>query len=66
MRYLLSTQPQISRGWESMIGAASDRELKDAFRSHLQEVSLQRERIGQILNELTAKQMTQNALSRRL
>jgi ferritin-like metal-binding protein YciE len=55
MPYLLSAQQQISRGWESMIGAASDQELKDAFRSHLQEVSLQRERIDQILIELTSK-----------
>ena len=55
MRYLLSTQQQISRGLEGMIDAASDRELKDALRSHLQGVSLQRERIDQILIELTSK-----------
>lgn len=55
MRYLLSTQQQVSRGLETMIEAASDPELKNAFRSHLQEVSLQRERIDQILLELTSK-----------
>jgi ferritin-like metal-binding protein YciE len=55
MRYLLSTQQQVSRGLEGMIDAASDPELKDAFRSHLQEVSLQRERIDQIVIELTSK-----------
>jgi ferritin-like metal-binding protein YciE len=55
MRYLLSTQQQFSRGLEGMIDAASDQALKDAFRSHLQEVSLQRERIDQIVIELTSK-----------
>jgi ferritin-like metal-binding protein YciE len=55
MRYLLSTQQQFSRGLEGMIDAASDQALKDAFRSHLHEVSLQCERIDQILIELTSK-----------
>ena len=55
MRYLLSTQQQFSRGLEGMVDAASDQALKDAFRLHLQEVSLQRERIDQILIELTSK-----------
>lgn len=55
MRYLLSTQQQLSRGLESMIDAASDKQLKEALHSHLQEVSLQRERIDQILIELTSK-----------
>ena len=55
MCYLLSTQQQISRGLEDMIDAASDPQLKEALRSHLQEVSLQRERILQILIELTSK-----------
>jgi ferritin-like metal-binding protein YciE len=55
MRYLLSAQQQISMGLEGMIDAASDQEIKNAFRSHLQQVSLQRERIDQILIELTSQ-----------
>ncbi len=55
MRYLLSTQQQISRGLEGMIDASSDEELKGVLRAHSQDVSLQRERIDQILIELTSK-----------
>jgi ferritin-like metal-binding protein YciE len=55
MRYLLSTQQQISRGLGGMIDAASEQELKDVLRSHQQDVSLQRERIDQILIELTSR-----------
>jgi ferritin-like metal-binding protein YciE len=55
MRYLLSTQHQLSKGLGDMLEAASDQQLKYAFRSHLQEVWLQRERIDQILIELTSK-----------
>jgi ferritin-like metal-binding protein YciE len=55
MRYLLSTQQQISGALREMIDAAHDQEIKEAFRSHLLAVSLQRERIEQILIELTSE-----------
>ena len=55
IRYLLSTLNQIPRCLEGLTDAASDQQLKDAFRSHLMEVGLQRERLDQILLELTSK-----------
>ena len=55
MRYLLSTLNQIPRCLEELTDAASDQQLKDAFRLHLMEVGLQRERVDQILLELTSK-----------
>ena len=55
IRYLLSTLNQIPRCLEELTDAASDQQLKDAFRSHLIEVGLQRERLDQILLELTSK-----------
>jgi ferritin-like metal-binding protein YciE len=55
MRYLLSTLNQIPEYLEELIDAASDQQLKDVFRSHLMEVGLQRERVDQILLELTSK-----------
>ncbi len=55
MRYLLSTLNQIPKCLEELTAAASDAQLKDAFRSHLMEVGLQRERVDQILIELTSK-----------
>jgi ferritin-like metal-binding protein YciE len=55
MRYLLSTLNQIPKCFEELTDAASDHQLKDAFRSHLMEAGLQRERVDQILLELTSK-----------
>ena len=55
MRYLLSTLDQIPKCLEELADAASDQQLKDAFRSHAMEVGLQRERVEQILLELTSK-----------
>jgi len=55
MRYLLSTQNQISSALEWMSEAASDEQLKEAFHSHRNEVGFQRERLNQILIELTGK-----------
>jgi ferritin-like metal-binding protein YciE len=55
IRYLLSTLNQIPKCLEELTEAASDQELKETFRSHLMEVGLQRERVDQILLELTSK-----------
>jgi ferritin-like metal-binding protein YciE len=55
MRYLLSTLNQIPKCLEELTDVASDQQLKEAFRSHLMKVGLQRERIDQILLELTSK-----------
>jgi ferritin-like metal-binding protein YciE len=58
MGYLLSTLNQIPRCLEELIDAASDQQLKGAFHSHLMKAGLQRERIEQILLELTSKVAT--------
>ncbi len=55
IQYLLSTLNQIPKCLEGLTDAASDQHLKEAFRSHLMEAGLQRERIDQILLELTSK-----------
>jgi ferritin-like metal-binding protein YciE len=55
MRYLSSTLNQIPKCLEELTDAASDPQLKDAFRSHMMEVELQRERVDQILLELTSE-----------
>jgi ferritin-like metal-binding protein YciE len=55
LRYILSSENQITKGLESMIHAASDQQLKDAFQSHLQETRLHVERVEQILTELTGE-----------
>jgi ferritin-like metal-binding protein YciE len=55
MRYLLSTLNQVPKCLEELTDAASDQQLKETFRSHLMEVGLQRERVDQILLELTSK-----------
>ncbi|AXC13450.1 protein of unknown function DUF892 [Acidisarcina polymorpha] len=49
LRYLLSTENQIIKGLESMIDAASDTQLREAFQSHLQETEVHAQRIEQIL-----------------
>ena len=55
MRYLLSTENQIVKGLQTMIEAAEDQQLKDAFQSHLQETEVQVTRVEQILQELTGE-----------
>ncbi len=55
VRYLLSTLNQIPKCLEELTDAASDRQLKETFHSHLLQVGLQRERLDQILLELTSK-----------
>lgn len=53
MRYMLSTLDQAPKYLEEMIDAASDHQLKEAFRSQLTGTGFQRERVEQILIELT-------------
>jgi ferritin-like metal-binding protein YciE len=55
IRYLLSTLNQIPKCLEELTDAASDRQLKETFHAHLLQVGLQRERLDQILLELTSK-----------
>jgi len=53
MRYLLSTEKQITDGLPKMIEAASDPQLKQAFQSHLQETEVHVRRLEQILSALS-------------
>jgi ferritin-like metal-binding protein YciE len=55
MRYLLSTLNQTPSCLEELTEAASDQQLKQTFHLHLMEVGIQRERVDQILLELTSK-----------
>jgi ferritin-like metal-binding protein YciE len=55
MRYLLSSLNQIPKCLEELTEAASDQQLKQTFHLHLMEAGLQRERVDQILLELTSK-----------
>ena len=52
LRYLLSTENQITKGLQSMIEHASDQQLKQAFQSHLQETEGHVSRLNQIIAEL--------------
>ena len=52
MRYLLSTENQIVDGLQTMIEAADDAQLKQAFQSHLQETQVQADRVSRILQDL--------------
>src|ERR1700748_410030 len=52
LRYLLSTENQITKGLESMIEHASDEQLKQAFQSHLQETKVQVTRLQQLISEV--------------
>ena len=52
LRYLLSTENQIVKGLESMIGAASDQQLKQAFQSHLQETQVHVTRLEQMIPDV--------------
>ncbi len=55
MRYLLSTENQIVKGLQTMIDAAEDPQLKQAFQSHMQETEVQVTRVEQILRDLTGE-----------
>ncbi len=52
LRYLLSTENQIVKGLQSMIEHASDEQLKQAFKSHLQETKVQVSRLEQLIPEV--------------
>lgn len=52
LRYLLSTENQIVKGLQSMIGHASDPQLKQAFQSHLQETEVHVTRLEQLIGEV--------------
>jgi len=52
LRYLLSTENQIVKGLKSMIGHASDTQLKQAFQSHLQETETHVTRLEQLIGEM--------------
>jgi ferritin-like metal-binding protein YciE len=53
LRYMYSSEKQITEGLPKMIEAATDQQLKDAFQSHLQETRVHVQRVEQILSELT-------------
>ncbi len=55
LRYLLSAENQIVDGLQSMIKAAQDEQLKQAFQSHLQETEQQAKRLEQMIGELDGK-----------
>lgn len=52
LRYLLSTENQITKGLKSMIEHASDQQLKQAFQSHLQETEGHVSRVRQLIAEV--------------
>ena len=52
LRYLLSTENQITKGLQSMIEHASDEQLKQAFQSHLQETVFHITRLEQMVGEV--------------
>ena len=52
LRYLLSAENQIVKGLQSMIGHASDEQLKGAFQSHMQETEVQAQRLEQLISEM--------------
>jgi ferritin-like metal-binding protein YciE len=54
LRYLLSTENQITKGLKSMIEHASDQQLKQAFQSHLQETEVHVTRLEQLISEVNA------------
>ena len=52
LRYLLSTENQITKGLQSMIEHASDQQLKQAFQSHLQETEVHVTRLQRLIAEV--------------
>ncbi len=55
LRYMYSSEKQIVDGLESMIKAATDDQLKQAFQSHLQETRVHVQRLEGILSNLTGQ-----------
>ena len=52
LRYLLSAENQAVDGFDTMIDAAQDEQLKQAFQSHQQETRVQSDRLQQMLTDL--------------
>ncbi len=52
LRYLLSAENQAVDGFDTMIDAAQDEQLKQAFQSHQQETRVQSDRLQQMLSDL--------------
>ena len=52
LRYLLSTEQQLTKALPEMSEAATDPQLKQALQSHLQETEVHEQRLEQILGEL--------------
>jgi ferritin-like metal-binding protein YciE len=52
LRYLLSTENQIIKGLESMIGNTTDQQLKQAFQSHRQETEIHVTRLQELIGEV--------------
>jgi ferritin-like metal-binding protein YciE len=53
LRHLLSTEEQIVEALPKMIDAATDTQLKQALQTHLQETKVHRERLDDIMNDLS-------------
>jgi len=54
LRYLLSTENQITKGLKSMIEHASDQQLKQAFQSHLHETEVHVTRLERLIADVNA------------
>jgi ferritin-like metal-binding protein YciE len=54
LRYLLSTENQITKGLKSMIEHARDQQLRQAFQSHLQETEVHITRLEQLISDVNA------------
>src|SRR3954452_25430697 len=52
LRYVLSTENQIIKGLQSMIEHGNDRQLKQAFQSHLQEKEVHESRVEGLIGEV--------------
>ena len=52
LRYLLSAENQAVDGFDTMIDAAQDEQLKQAFQSHQRETRIQADRLQQMLTDL--------------
>ena len=55
LRYLLSAENQIVDGLQTMIKAAQDDQLKQAFQSHQQETEQQAQRLEKMIGDLDGK-----------
>jgi ferritin-like metal-binding protein YciE len=54
LRYLLSAENQIVKGLNSMMEHSADRQLKQAFQSHLQETEVHVSRLEDLIGEVNA------------